>query len=64
MCKGRETTDLKSGTDLSSDHHLLFPFSKPQLPQLYSEFPNTSWRSAMKTNDKAGKDLAGKEAWH
>lgn len=62
MCKGRKTTDLKSQTDLSSDHHLLFLFSKPQLPQLYSEFPNTSWRSAMRTNDKAGKDLAGKEA--
>ena len=60
--KGRETTDLKSQIDLSSDHHLLFLFSKPQLPQLYSEFPNTSWRGAMRTNDKAGKDRAGQEA--
>lgn len=62
VCKGRETTDLKSQTDLSSNHHLLFLVSKAQLPQLYSEFPNTSWRGAMRTNDKAGKDLAGQEA--
>lgn len=60
--KGRETTDLKSQIDLSSDHHLLFLFSKPQLPQLYSEFLSSSWRGAMRTNDKAGKDRAGQEA--
>lgn len=35
---------------------------KLNFPQLYSEFPNTSWRGAMRTNDKAGKDLAGQEA--